>query len=115
MPRNLFERCEVAFPVRDPAVKARIHDEILPAYLTDTVKARIQQPDGTYRRATTAKDGQPFSAQDFLVKLAEGKTEIGAIPKLQTLTPSPKRPRKPAPTAVADETTHLEPEKGVAV
>jgi hypothetical protein len=48
MPRNLFERCEVVFPVRDPAAKARIHDEILPAYLADTVKARLQQPDGTY-------------------------------------------------------------------
>ena len=36
MPRNLFERCEVVFPVRDAAAKARIHDEILPAYLADT-------------------------------------------------------------------------------
>ena len=51
MPRNLFERCEVVFPVRDPAARARIHDEILPAYLADTVKARLQQPDGTYLRA----------------------------------------------------------------
>ena len=68
MPRNLFERCEVAFPVRDPAVKARIHDEILPAYLADTIKARIQQPDGTYHRASAAKDGPPFSAQDFLMQ-----------------------------------------------
>ncbi|HET6205205.1 MAG TPA: polyphosphate kinase 1, partial [Terracidiphilus sp.] len=33
MPRNLFERCEVVFPVRDAAAKARIHDEILPALL----------------------------------------------------------------------------------
>ena len=36
MPRNLFERCEVVFPVRDPAAIARIHDEILPAYMADT-------------------------------------------------------------------------------
>jgi polyphosphate kinase len=26
MPRNLFERCEVVFPVRDAAARARIHD-----------------------------------------------------------------------------------------
>src|SRR6204780_5067595 len=51
MPRNLFERCEVVFPVRDAAARARIHDEILPAYLADTVKARLQQPDGSYIRA----------------------------------------------------------------
>jgi polyphosphate kinase len=38
MPRNLFERCEVVFPVRDQAAIDRIHDEILPAYLADTGK-----------------------------------------------------------------------------
>jgi polyphosphate kinase len=86
MPRNLFERCEVAFPVRDPAAKARIHDEILPAYLADTVKARLQQPDGTYRRASQVlKDFPPFSSQNFLMQLAEGKVDIGAIPEVKAL------------------------------
>ena len=81
MPRNLFERCEVAFPVRDPAALARIHDEILPAYLADNVKARLQQPDGTYIRAgKISKDAPPFSSQDFLMKLAEGKADLSAIP-----------------------------------
>ncbi len=81
MPRNLFERCEVVFPVRDPAVLSRIHDEILPAYLADTVKARIQQPDGIYIRASkVAKDAPPFSAQEFLMQLAEGKTDLEALP-----------------------------------
>ncbi|MGB8028590.1 MAG: polyphosphate kinase 1 [Terracidiphilus sp.] len=81
MPRNLFERCEVVFPVRDPAALARIHDEILPAYMADTVKARIQQSDGNYVRASKLmKDAQPFSAQEFLMQLAEGKTDLDAIP-----------------------------------
>jgi polyphosphate kinase len=84
MPRNLFERCEVVFPVRDQAARARIHDEILPAYLADTVKARLQQPDGTYLRASKIlKDVQPFSSQDFLMKLAEGKADLEAIPPLR--------------------------------
>jgi polyphosphate kinase len=95
MPRNLFERCEVAFPVRDPAVKARIHDEILPAYLADTVKARIQQPDGTYSRASQVLKGEPaFSAQDFLMKLSEGKVDLDAIPKIKPISPPVKRPKK---------------------
>jgi polyphosphate kinase len=82
MPRNLFERCEVVFPVRDEGAKARIHDEILPAYLADTVKARIQQPDGTYLRASKLlKDAPPFSSQDFLMQLAEGKADLDAIPR----------------------------------
>src|ERR1017187_2238791 len=81
MPRNLFERCEVVFPVRDPAAKARIHDEILPAYLADTVKARLQQPDGSYLRAgKVLKDAPPFASQDFLMQLAEGKVDVSAIP-----------------------------------
>jgi polyphosphate kinase len=82
MPRNLFERCEVAFPVRDPAALARIHDEILPAYLADSLKARLQQPDGSYVRAgKLLKDLKPFSAQEFLMQLAEGKAELSAMPK----------------------------------
>jgi polyphosphate kinase len=87
MPRNLFERCEVAFPVRDPAALARIHDEILPAYMADTVKARLQQPDGSYARASKlVKEAKPFASQDFLMQLAEGKAELSAIPKPSTAT-----------------------------
>jgi polyphosphate kinase len=81
MPRNLFERCEVVFPVRDAAAKARIHDEILPSLLADTVKARLLRPDGSYVRASKGpKEAQPFSSQDFLMKLAEGKVDLSAIP-----------------------------------
>ena len=82
MPRNLFERCEVVFPVRDQAARARIHNEILPAYMADTIKARLQQPDGTYLRASKVfKEAKPFSSQEFLMQLAEGKTDLEAIPK----------------------------------
>jgi polyphosphate kinase len=81
MPRNLFERCEVVFPVRDSAAIARIHDEILPAYLADTTKARLQQADGSYLRANKVlKDAPEFSSQDYLMQLAEGKVDLEAIP-----------------------------------
>jgi len=93
MPRNLFERCEVVFPVRDPLAIARIHNEILPAYLADTVKSRIQQSDGSYIRASKLfKDAPSFSSQEFLMRLAEGKTELGAIP--------PAIPPKAAPVVI---------------
>ena len=92
MPRNLFERCEVVFPVRDPAALARIHDEILPAYLADTVKARLQQPDGNYLRANKVlKDAPAFSSQDFLMQLAEGKAELDAIPVAAAAKTRPKK------------------------
>ena len=68
MPRNLFERCEVVFPVDDPVLSDRLRNEILGSYLADNVKARLLQPDGTYVRAP--KSGQPFSAQEHLMSLA---------------------------------------------
>lgn len=49
MPRNLDRRVEVAFPVEDEAVKREVLD-ILNVTLSDTVKARIMQSDGTYKR-----------------------------------------------------------------
>jgi len=95
MPRNLFERCEVVFPIKDPAVRARIHNEILPALLADNVKARLQQPDGSYiRAAKLAKEAPPFSAQDFLMRLAEGKADLDAIPALGEIKPTAKMTRK---------------------
>jgi polyphosphate kinase len=104
MPRNLFERCEVAFPVRDPVAQTRIREEILPAYLADTAKARLQQPDGSYLHAARLlKDAKPsaspFSSQDFLIQLAEGKVGVSAIPKQQADRPSAKAVAKNARAA----------------
>ncbi len=71
MPRNLFERCEVLFPVLDPALAARLREEILGAYLKDNVKARLLQPDGKYVRAP--KDGPAFSSQDHLMEISQAE------------------------------------------
>lgn len=50
MPRNFYRRVEVMFPLESPALKRRVLDEIMPAYLRDNVKARAEQPDGSYVR-----------------------------------------------------------------
>jgi len=50
MPRNFLRRIEVAFPILDPALRDRVINEVLPNFLTDRVKARELQPDGSYRR-----------------------------------------------------------------
>ncbi len=82
MPRNLYERVEVTFPVSDPALKARIKDEILRAYLADSVKARLLQRDGSYIRPTAKSTSgrRAFSAQQFLVDVAEGRAQASDIP-----------------------------------
>jgi polyphosphate kinase len=73
MPRNLIERCEVVYPVAQPDLHKRLRDEILAPYLADNTKARLLQPDGEYIRAP--KTGAPFSVQDHLMQVAEGKAE----------------------------------------
>ena len=79
MPRNLFERCEVLFPVTQPDLAKRLCEEILAAYLADNTKARLLQPDGEYVRAP--RIGAAFSAQDYLTRIAEGAVEIAPPPE----------------------------------
>ena len=51
MPRNLYERVEVIYPVKDALLRERVKNEILEAYLADNLKARVLQRDGSYVRA----------------------------------------------------------------
>ena len=69
MPRNLVERCEVVYPVLDPALAGRLRKEILGSYLADNVKARLLQPDGSYVRAP--KHGAAFNAQEHLMEISQ--------------------------------------------
>jgi polyphosphate kinase len=104
MPRNLFERCEVVFPIRDTQICNRIRNEILAAYLADTVKARLLDGAGEYHRVRLlAKDRPAFSAQDFFMLTAEGKASIDDIPKLTEPIAPPAAPDhgKPAKKAAA--------------
>jgi polyphosphate kinase len=83
MPRNLFERCEVVFPVKDPALISRLRDEILAAELADSIKTRLMRPNGSYGKLNVKLEGNgliPFSSQDFFMELAEGRASIADIP-----------------------------------
>jgi polyphosphate kinase len=83
MPRNLFERCEVVFPILDPQLRQRIRDEILGAYLADTAESRFLRPSGEYVRTRdqAGKMGPLFHAQEFLIRLAEDKVSAHDIPQ----------------------------------
>ena len=89
MSRNLHERVEVLFPLKNPLLRDRVVHEILAAYLADNVKARFLQKDGRYLRAWQSPRGRSkrpprgsaaFSAQDFLIGLAEGVNTPEEIP-----------------------------------
>ena len=70
MPRNFDRRVELAFPVEDELLRARITDEILPAFLSDNVKARVLQPDGSYVRKHPADGETTQQAQLTFRRLA---------------------------------------------
>jgi polyphosphate kinase len=52
MPRNFFSRLEIAFPVIDPELYRYLDEVLIPAYLSDTVKARELTPQGTWKKRT---------------------------------------------------------------
>ncbi len=67
MERNFFRRVEVAFPVQNARLRARIRAD-LDAYLGDTCNAWLLQPDGSYRRAVPDADAAPSDAQALLLE-----------------------------------------------
>jgi polyphosphate kinase len=98
MPRNLYERVEVVFPVLDPLLEQRVRQEILESYLADTAKTRILEPSGDYVRVASRVNGRrrtppAFNAQEFLIGLAEGNKSLAAIPPLSRPQRSRYRPR----------------------
>ncbi len=72
MPRNLYERVEVLFPLKDQSLCERISKEILPAYLADNRKARVLGSDGQYTALRRRKGVKGFSVQEHLMDLAGG-------------------------------------------
>lgn len=55
MNRNMLRRVELAWPVEDPALRQRIVDECLVAYLQDNVDAWTLNADGHYTRVPVPK------------------------------------------------------------
>jgi polyphosphate kinase len=77
MPRNLYERVEVMFRLKDPALCQQVCSAVLAPYLADTEKARLLQSDGSYARANHAsaahrsRNGTRFSVQEYMMGRSE--------------------------------------------
>src|SRR5580700_8144449 len=93
MPRNLYERVEVIFPLKDSALRERVCTEILSSYLADTRKARLLGTDGCYSRPQPTRDRYRFSVQDYLMGVAAGAADDGRTsahkPPAVVYTPMP--------------------------
>ena len=69
MSRNMFRRIEVAWPVRDAALRQRVIDECLVPYLLDTEEAWLQAGGGSFRRVDVPEGAPAVSAQKALMRL----------------------------------------------
>ena len=69
MPRNLYRRVELMFPVKDAAL-ARAVENVLSLQWNDTEKARTRLADGSYVLSPRHADG--INAQETLLKDVEG-------------------------------------------
>jgi polyphosphate kinase len=67
MPRNLNRRVEVLFPVEDPGIVRRLRDEILAVYMSDNVKARHMNADGSYAHAHPAEGEEAIESQAWFI------------------------------------------------
>ncbi len=87
MHRNIYERVEVMFHLRDPEVCDQVVYQVIEPYLADTEKTRLLMPDGRYVRSRPANGAKAprnsfrFNAQEFLIGLAEGREALADVPR----------------------------------
>ncbi len=92
MPRNLFRRIEVVFPIEDGNLRERVISEILAVTLADNVKARFLRSDGTYRRPESRNGEKKRRSQTEFIALATAEeprltAKTGAkYPRVKLLT-----------------------------
>ncbi len=100
MHRNIYERVEVMFQLKNPQLCGQILREVIAPYLADTEKTRILLPDGNYVRPRDARafshshNGFRFNAQEFLVQFVQGVEKLSPMPPLpafcRSIEPEPK-------------------------
>jgi polyphosphate kinase len=102
MPRNLFRRIEVVFPIEDGNLRERVISEILAVTLADNVKARFLRSDGTYHRAAPGRGEKLRRSQAEFIALATAEDPVRSVngrtkyPRvaLRSRTEAAARPRK---------------------
>jgi polyphosphate kinase len=83
MPRNLYERVEVMFRLKDPVMCRQVCETVLAPYFADTEKTRFLMPDGSYAKASKIRatsesmNGTRFNVQESLIAAAEGHEQSG--------------------------------------
>ena len=103
MQRNICERVEVMFRLKDPALCSRVFAQVIAPYLADTEKTRVLLPSGEYVRGqkghlhSASRNGFRFNAQEFLIGFTEaGENELAspALPSYVKVPAVPEPPQK---------------------
>ena len=79
----------------DRGLKQRLKEEILNACLADSAKSWFLDRTGRYTRLPRRKGEKSFSAQDFLMAVAEGTASAADIPEPVAPQPRPARRKEP--------------------
>lgn len=87
MPRNLYRRVEVIFPVDDVRIKDHVTKEIIQTYLADNTHTRLIQPDGSHSRIKPGEGDTAMRCQVTFMELAEKRLESSQNPTPGRLIP----------------------------
>jgi polyphosphate kinase len=79
MPRNLYSRVEVVFPIEDPALRQRIIEEILHRMLSDNTKAWLLKSDASYVQLTPGEGEDSHNSQADFMEIAVPTTRKKAV------------------------------------
>ena len=91
MPRNLYRRVEVLFPIESKSLRERIRQEVIEPALGDNVHAYQMREDGSYTRRRPADGTTPRSAQLEVLEHVARPSPLAAA--------TARRPRKNSPRA----------------
>lgn len=73
LPRNLFRRAEICFPIEKKEMRDRVIYEAFQIYKEDNTAGWDLQEDGTYKKVVREDGVDVFNAQDTLVNLLANK------------------------------------------
>ncbi|NBV86167.1 MAG: polyphosphate kinase 1, partial [Verrucomicrobia bacterium] len=110
MPRNLYSRVEVVFPIEEQSLKRRIIDEILFRMLADNTKSWLLQPDASYVKAVSTDEEEHDSQAEFM-EIAAPTTRKKAVRQQtrQKLGGLKKKSEKGLPAAEAPAASKAAP------
>ncbi|MGO8697460.1 MAG: polyphosphate kinase 1 [Limisphaerales bacterium] len=101
-PKHCFHRIEVAFPIEDGNLRERLRSGVLETLLSDNVKARFLQANGTYARPPRRRGMALRRGQMEFLQTASEQPGMASTDG-QTAAPYPRFKLAPSPFSAKDK------------